>query len=68
LGTADEDNDRARIKPALDGLRDAGVIRIDTRGYVVWGEVTEQRAGPLGLGVLLIVEALEPAEPPGDGG
>lgn len=59
LGTADEDNDRARLKPLVDGLRDAKVIPNDTRGYVEWGEVTEEHAGPEGPGVLLIVEALE---------
>jgi hypothetical protein len=55
LGTADEDNDRARLKPAVDGLRDAGVIRNDTRGFVEWGTVTEER-GP--MGVLLILEPM----------
>lgn len=53
LGAADEDNDRARLKPILDGLRDAGVIANDTRGYVEHGTVTEERGFP---GVLLIVE------------
>lgn len=53
LGLADEDNDRGRLKPALDGLRDAGVIANDTRGFVEHGPVTEER-GP--VGVLLIVE------------
>lgn len=66
LGTADEDNDRARLKPLVDGLRDAGVIPKDTRSHVVWGDVTEERAGPDGPGVVLIVEALE-REAPGDG-
>lgn len=59
IGTADEDNDRARLKPLVDGLRDAGVIRKDTRGHVVYGPCSEERAGPEGPGVLLIVEALE---------
>lgn len=62
LGVADEDNDRSRLKPLVDGLRDAGVIANDTRGFVEWGTVTERRAGPDGPGVLLIVEALEHAE------
>lgn len=53
LGHADEDNDRGRLKPVIDGLRDAGVIANDTRGYIEHGPVTEER-GP--VGVLLIVE------------
>lgn len=53
LGHADEDNDRGRCKALLDGLRDAGVIANDTRGYVEHGPVTEEK-GP--VGVLLIVE------------
>ncbi len=61
IGTADEDNDRARCKPLVDGLRDAGVIANDTRGYVVYGDCTEERAGVDGPGILLIVEALAPA-------
>jgi hypothetical protein len=63
LGTADEDNDRARLKPLVDGLRDAGVIPKDTRDHVAWGSVTEERAdGPLGYGVLLIIEEIAPAD------
>lgn len=58
IGVADEDNDRARLKPLVDGLRDAGVIPNDTRGFVEWGAVTEVRGHP---GVRLIVEAIEPA-------
>lgn len=54
LGVSDADNDMARLKPVADGLRDAGVIANDTRGYVEWGPVTEERGTP---GVLLIVEA-----------
>ncbi len=53
LGHADEDNDRSRLKPAIDGLRDAGVIANDTRGFIEHGPVTEEK-GP--VGVLLIVE------------
>lgn len=52
IGVADEDNDRAKLKPVLDSLRDAGVIRNDTRGYVIWGEVTEER-GPKALRVMV---------------
>jgi hypothetical protein len=42
LGVADEDNDHGRLKPIVDGLRDAGVIKNDTRGYVVWGAIDEE--------------------------
>ncbi len=55
LGVADEDNDRARLKPIIDGIVDAGVIPNDRRGAIVWGTVTEER-GPKGLRV--IVEAI----------
>lgn len=58
IGKADEDNDRARLKPLVDGLRDAKVLTNDTRGHVDYGACTEERAGPEGPGVLLIVEAL----------
>ena len=37
LGHADEDNDRSRLKPAIDGLRDARVIANDTRGFIEHG-------------------------------
>jgi hypothetical protein len=66
LGTADEDNDRARLKPLVDGLRDAKIIPNDTRGHVVWGSVTEERADADGPGVLLIVEPLAPAAAEGE--
>jgi len=55
LGTADEDNDRGRLKPALDGLRDAKVIADDTRGFIEHGPVTEETGA---VGVLLIVEGI----------
>lgn len=55
LGVADEDNDRARLKPITDGIVDAGVIPNDRRGCIVWGDVTEER-GPKGLRVT--VEAI----------
>lgn len=45
LGVADEDNDRSRLKPVVDGLVDAGVIPNDARGQVEWGTVLEER-GP----------------------
>lgn len=56
LGVADEDNDRARMKALVDGLRDAGVIENDTYGNVEWGTMREER-GRKGLRV--IVERLE---------
>lgn len=59
IGKADEDNDRARCKPLVDGLRDAGVISNDTRGHVVYGPCTEARADDMGVGILLTVEELE---------
>jgi hypothetical protein len=55
LGVADEDNDRARLKPVADGLVDAGVIRKDTRGHIEWGPVTEEHGGP---GFVLVIESL----------
>lgn len=58
LGRADEDNDRARLKPLTDGLVDAGILPNDTRGFIEWGPCTEAKGRP---GVRLIVEALEPA-------
>lgn len=61
LGTADPDNDIARLKPILDGLRDARVLRKDTYGGVEIAPPREERAGADGPGVLLIVEELEHA-------
>ena len=55
LGTADEDNDRARLKPVTDGLVDAGVIPNDRRGCIEWGPVNEERGKP---GLRLIVEEM----------
>lgn len=57
LGVADEDNDRARLKPIVDGLVRAGVLPKDTRVFVVWGDVTEER-GPDGLA--LVIERADP--------
>lgn len=54
LGVADEDNDRSRLK-CVDGLVLAGVIPKDTRRYVEWGEVREER-GPTGFA--LVIEAV----------
>ena len=59
LGTADPDNDWARVKPAVDGIVAAGVVPSDTYRYVEIGAVREER-GP--EGILLILEEL-PAEP-----
>lgn len=56
LGIADEDNDRARLKPLVDGVVDAGVVKRDTRGHVTWGTVTEEHGAP---GVLLRIEEVE---------
>lgn len=43
LGVADEDNDRSRLKPIVDGLRDANVLVSDSRGYVIYGSCNERR-------------------------
>lgn len=51
LGVADEDNDRARLK-CIDGLIRAGVLPKDTRKYVEWGEVSEER-GPTGFALVI---------------
>ena len=59
LGTADPDNDWARVKPAVDGIVAAGVVPSDTYRYVEIGGVREER-GPEGL--LLILEEI-PQEP-----
>jgi hypothetical protein len=42
-----------------DRLRDAKVIRKDTRDVVTYGPCTEERAGADGPGVLLIVEEID---------
>lgn len=54
LGVADEDNDRARIKPIVDGLVSFGVIPDDSRRYVVYGKCDEKRGSP-GVEVVLRV-------------
>lgn len=56
LGTADPDNDIARCKPLLDGMRDAGLLRRDTYDAVTFGLVQERRAGAAGVGMQIIVE------------
>jgi len=55
LGRADEDNDRARLKPIWDGLVDAGVIPDDRRGLIEHGPVTEERGN---RGLRIIVDRL----------
>lgn len=58
LGLADEDNDRARFKPVIDGLVDAGIIPNDKRNYIVWGRMDEKRVdqnfGKVGIGITII--------------
>lgn len=51
-----------QIQPLVDGLRDAGVLKNDTRGFVVYGPCTEARAGSEGPGILLTIESLEASE------
>ena len=55
LGVADEDNDRSRLKPCVDGLVDAGLVPKDTRGHIEWGAVTEEHGAP---GFILVIEAV----------
>lgn len=55
IGLADEDNDRGRLKHVVDGLVRAGLLPNDTRAFVEWGDVTEER-GPTGFA--LVIEAL----------
>lgn len=52
VGLADEDNDRARLKHVVDGLVRAEVLPNDTRQYVEWGTVTEER-GPRGMALVI---------------
>lgn len=58
IGKADPDNDMARCKPLLDGLRDAGLLSKDTYRAVEFGPISERRADERGPGVMLIVEEL----------
>jgi hypothetical protein len=53
LGVADPDNDLARCKALLDGLRDAGALAKDTYGAIEIGTIQERRGDH---GILLIVE------------
>ena len=57
LGTADPDNDLSRCKPIIDGMRDAGLLTRDTYGAVVFS-ISEQRAGPDGPGISVIVREI----------
>jgi len=52
LNVADEDGDRGALKPIIDGLVQAHVIPDDTRRYLEWGTVTEEK-GPRGLKLLI---------------
>ena len=61
MGVADASGDTERLKPLVDGLVSAGVLPDDRRRYVEYGEVEEQRIGYRGPGILLRVEAIEPA-------
>lgn len=58
IGVSDPDNDWGRVKPLLDGLRDAGALAKDTYGSVVLGTIEERRGG---LGIQLIVDEIAPA-------
>ncbi|MGH2362423.1 MAG: hypothetical protein ACRDGM_18015 [bacterium] len=56
LGRADEDNDRSRLKPIIDGLVDAGLVPDDRREYVELGKVSEaKRKWP---GIMMLAEEL----------
>jgi hypothetical protein len=54
---ADESGDAERLKPLIDGLKDAGVIVDDTYRYVEHGGIKTVKASI--SGIELIVEALE---------
>lgn len=56
LGVADPDGDWQRVKPLLDGLRDAKVLPNDTHKHVTLGTIEEKRGPELGL--LLILEEM----------
>lgn len=55
IGTADPDNDWARAKSLLDGLRDAGALAKDTYSAVQLGSIEERRGDH---GIVLIVQEL----------
>lgn len=53
LGTADPDNDVARAKPLIDGIRDADVLVTDLYRCVEIGTAREERGA---AGVRLVIE------------
>lgn len=57
LGLSDEDNDRGRCKPIIDGLVDAGVLSNDSRKEVVYGRCREEKGTP---SVEVTIEAAAP--------
>lgn len=57
LNVADEDGDQASLKHIVDGLVAAGVVPKDTRRYVKWGDVDEDRGKP--YRVEMVIEELE---------
>ena len=52
IGTADVDNEVARLKPVIDGIVDGGLIPNDTPAHLQLGTITQER-GPRGLRVLI---------------
>lgn len=58
LHVADPDGDMARLKPLVDGLRDARVLSNDTRRCVEWGPLDEAHGPP---GVTLVIEEVADA-------
>lgn len=57
MGVADYDGDVFGLKHLLDGIVSAGVVPNDSRRYVQWGDVTEERGRP--YRVELTIEELE---------
>lgn len=66
LNVADGSGDAERLKPLVDGLVEAGILKNDRRREVEYGEVREEHIGYRGYGLLLIVQELEPAAGPAD--
>jgi crossover junction endodeoxyribonuclease RusA len=52
IGTADTDNDIARLKPILDGIVDGGLIPNDRPAHLQLGTITQER-GPRSLRILI---------------